>query len=168
MGEAHLFTGHCPVQRPEAASSATVPRAVTSTPARPGPLVYFVHSVLILVSPLIPLPCPPSVRVPSSSWDSIRQIFLLHFPQPRHPSLALGGWLHLPAHCEPHCGPGLGLLNTPWSQPQTQAMGWPNTGFQGAGVWEAVAWEGGSRVVSLGSGCFHSRWDRSSPPGLQH
>lgn len=102
LGEAHLLTGHCLFQdlqwlRVHGLSPAVSSATVTSTAARPGRSLCFVHSVLILVPLPIPLSSPPSVGVPSCSWDPMR-----HILQPRHPSRALGGWFHLPAHCELH------------------------------------------------------------------
>lgn len=109
---------------------------------------------------------PPSVRAPSCSWAPLSQILLLHVPQPRHRSLALGGWLHLPAHCEPHCGPGLGLKHTVIPTPDTgygvaQHRISGCTCLGGGGM-------GGQRGGISGVSCFHSRWDPSSPTGLQH
>lgn len=144
LGEAHLFTGHCLFQdlqwlRVHGLSPADSSATVTSTAARPGRSLCFVRSVLILVPLPISLSSPPSVGVPSCAWDPMRHLLLLHFPQPRHPSLALGaGSTFLPtvsstvarAWCS----------NTPRLQPQTRAMRWPNTGFQSTGgVWEAMS-----------------------------
>lgn len=173
-GEAHLFTGHCPVQGPAVAPQCLNVRLCPQQP--PGPLfpelshphrpgqpqslslwdtACFVRSALVWVPPLLPLPSP-CVGVPSCCGP-VRPILLPHFPQHQAPSLALGCWLHLPAHWE---------RPVAWSWAHKHTTNPTLLRHTAARCREASGRRcppGGQWVVSPGSGFFNSRWDRSRP-----